>query len=135
MSGATNVAAQPRFIMLLCAASAAPLFWLGQALLGYAVTAHGCYPGDAPGANFPPAALSFAVWAVDIVAVLGALMGGAVSFTNARRIRIENEMRGITTSGERSRFLAQWGIFSNLCFLVAIIFNILVPIMVPPCAI
>ena len=36
------------FLWLLFGASAAPIFWLGQTVLAYAVTAHACYPGRYP---------------------------------------------------------------------------------------
>ena len=39
---------QPRFLWLLLGCAIAPLFWLGQMMLGYGVTAHACYPADHP---------------------------------------------------------------------------------------
>ena len=33
----------------------------------------------------------------------------------------------------RARFLALWGIFSSLCFLIAILFNIIASVTVPIC--
>src|SRR3569832_1682210 len=37
-----------QFLWLLFACVAAPLFWLGQVILGYGVTSLVCYPGDHP---------------------------------------------------------------------------------------
>ena len=37
-----------RLIALLFGAAAAPIFWLGQLMLAYAVTAYACYPADHP---------------------------------------------------------------------------------------
>jgi hypothetical protein len=33
----------------------------------------------------------------------------------------------------RAHFMALWGVFSSLCFLCAILFNVIAAIMVPPC--
>lgn len=112
----------PRFLWLLFGASAGPLFWLGQVMLGYGITAYACYPGDHP-VNLASAGPLFAVLlACDAIALAGCATGAFVSWRAWRR------------GGEgRNRFLALWGMMSSLWFFVAILFNVIASVMVPPC--
>jgi len=115
---------EPHFLWLLFGASAAPLVWLGQTMLSYGVTAYGCYPGDHPVLAISRQRLGAAVIVFDVVALIVAAAGLAVAWRS---------WRTVTRHAGRNRFLAQWGIFSSLCFLVGIVFNIVVSIMVTPC--
>jgi len=114
---------QPRFLWLLFGCSAAPLAWLGHVMLAYGVTAHVCYPADHPvaaSANWLFALLIF----VDLVSLALCLAGAWVSW------RIWLLVRG----GEgRNRFLALWGLMSSLWFFVAVLFNVIASLTVPPC--
>jgi hypothetical protein len=113
---------EPRFLWLLFGACAAPLFWLGQMMLGYGVTAYVCYPGDHP-VSLDSTGPLFAVLVVfDIIALAACAAGGWVSLSHWRRVR----------SG-RNRFLALWGLISSLWFSAAILFNAIASIAVPPC--
>jgi hypothetical protein len=124
----------PRPLFLIAAASAAPLFWLGQVMLGYWVTAQGCYPGDAP-RSVPAAGLMMAVWCFDAVALLAALAGGAISLAAWRGLDRRTGHDAAMATGEgRTRFLAIWSLYASLWFFCAILFNTIATLTVPPCA-
>ena len=120
-----------KFITLLFGASAAPLFWLGQLMLGYGFTAYVCYPGDHPTAiTFGPA-LGGTLIVFDVIAVLAAIAGGGVSFWCWSQV--QRRAGSFSISAGRVRFLALWGIFSSLWFFCAIVFNVIGSLTVPPC--
>jgi hypothetical protein len=124
----------PRPLFLIAAASASPLFWLGQVLLGYWVTAQGCYPGAAPQPAIP-AGLMMAVWSFDAVALLAALAGGAVALVTWRGLhRASGHDSAVATGEGRTRFLAIWSLYASLWFFCAILFNTIATVTVPPCA-
>lgn len=122
-----------RPVFLIVTASLAPVFWLGQVMLSYFVTAQGCYPGDAPGPVWPAPALQMALWAFDAVALLAALAGGAMSLIAWRQVNREDGQDGAVAVG-RTRFLVLWGLYSSLWFFFAILFNAIGSFMVMPCA-
>lgn len=119
-----------RFWVLLFGTSAAPIFWTGQLMLGYAVTAQVCYPGDHPIRPSATGSLAALVAAFDAVAILASVLGGSVAWFCYRRAS-RSPARAVAT--ERMRFLAIWGLFSSLWFLLAILFNTIASMTVPPC--
>jgi hypothetical protein len=122
-----------RPLLLIAAASLAPLFWAGQVMLSYFVTAEGCYPGDGPRPGMPAASLQAAIWAFDMVALAAAVTGGVISLLSWRRLGHGHE--AVVATGEgRTRFLILWGLYSSLWFFFAILFNAIASLMVPPCA-
>jgi hypothetical protein len=114
---------QPRFLWLLFGCCAAPLAWLGHVMLAYGVSAYACYPADHP--VVVSAGRLFALLiGFDLVSLLLCTAGAWVS------LRIWLRVRG----GEgRNRFLALWGLMSSLWFFVAVLFNVVASLMVPPC--
>jgi hypothetical protein len=125
-SGPAPETRAPRFRWLLFGCSAAPLAWLGQMMLGYGVTATVCYPGDHPVSMTTGGGPLIAVLvAFDLVALAICAAGAFVSWRGWGRVRV----------GEGSnRFLALWGVMSSLWFFVAILFNVIASVMMPPCA-
>ncbi|HWA91411.1 MAG TPA: hypothetical protein VG889_15350 [Rhizomicrobium sp.] len=121
------IKAPKRFWLSMFGASAAPIFWIGQVILGYWVSAEACYGSDHPGAAMPAESLRALLTAFDAVAILAALAGGAVSILVFRATGSENEVEG------RTRFLAIWGLLSSLWFLGAIVFNVIATLGVPLC--
>lgn len=114
---------EPHFLWLLFGCSAAPLFWLGQMMLGYAVTAYICYPGDHPVALAAKSPLLAALIAFDVIALAACGAGALVSWRGWQRVR----------PGGRNRFLALWGLMSSLWFFAAILFNAIASLVVTPC--
>jgi len=110
---------------LLFGCCAAPLAWLGQVMLGYGVTAAICYPGDHPIGQGSRGPLSAALIGFDLFALAVCAAGAFVSWRGWGRVR---------PSDGRNRFLALWGAMSSLWFFVAVLFNVIASVMVPPCA-
>lgn len=143
MSDASTMATHPaphrdraHFLWLLFGCSAAPIFWLGQLILGYWVSAQICYGGVQPVDIASPATLRTELIVFDIVALVAALAGGVISWSSWRAT--QNEKKGgathaIHTGEGRTRFLALWGLMSSLWFFGAIVFNTIGSIVVPLC--
>jgi hypothetical protein len=132
--GAAPDARSASFIALLFACTAAPIFWLGQTVLAYGVTAQACYPGDHPQPMAHTAPLTTAMIVFDIVALGACAAGALVAWTIWRRVREAGGHRHTLHTGEgRNRFLAMWGLLSSLWFFGAILFNVIASLVVPPC--
>ncbi len=122
------------FLTLLFGASAAPIFWAGQLILGYAVTAYACYPGDHPVQVRYGGTLFSAMIVFDIVALIACAAGGLVSWRAWQKVRSDQGHRHTLHTGEgRDRFLAMWGLLSSLWFFFAILFNTIASLTVTPC--
>jgi hypothetical protein len=124
------------FAVLMFGMTAAPLFWLGQLMLGYVVSALACYGSDHPTAIASGAALRTAFYAFDAIAIIAALAGGIVSWSCWHAVKEEKEggqHHAIDAGEGRTRFFALWGLFSSLCFLVGIIFATIASTEAPLC--
>lgn len=132
--GAAPEARSPSFLLLLFGTSAAPLFWAGQVVLGYAVTAQTCYPGDHPVPLARTGPLFTTLMLFDAVALIACLAGGIVSWLCWRRLSAVIPAYHAPWLREgRDRFLAVWGLFSSLWFFCAVLFNVIASLTVPPC--
>jgi hypothetical protein len=118
-----GVAVPRNFWTLVFGASAAPIFWLGQLILGYGVSASTCYGSDHPTTVTSGGPLLAALIIFDGIAILMALTGLFVSYVSF----------SASEKGSRTYFLAIWGIFSSLCFLIAIVFSTIASVTVPLC--
>jgi hypothetical protein len=123
--GAVPEARSPHFVWLLFGACAAPIFWLGQLMLSYAISAAICYPDDTPRMT-GPGSLSVLLMVFDAIALAASLGGGAISLSGWLRTRGDGE-------DNRSRFLALWGMMSSLWFFFAILFNAIASVLAPLC--
>ncbi|HEY6579262.1 MAG TPA: hypothetical protein VIY09_08055 [Rhizomicrobium sp.] len=113
------------FIALMFANTAAPIFWLGQLMLGYIVSSLACYGSDHPTTIASGSALRSTLYAFDAVAIAAAIAGGIVSLVCWRAVRdpgTDSRFAAKVTEG-RMRFMAMWGMMSSLWFLGAIVFN------------
>lgn len=138
MSGAHPAPHRGRvsFTALVFGASAAPLFWLGQMMLGYGASAIACYGSDHPTTIASASALRTALVLFDAVAIVAALAAGTVSFLAWREVRHETEgdkTDALEIGDGRARFMALWGIMSSLCFFLAIMFTTIASVTVPLC--
>jgi hypothetical protein len=134
--GAAPETRSVRFVTLMLGACAAPIFWLGQMMLAYGVTAYVCYPGDHPQSLATARPLFAVLLAFDAVALIACAAGGLVSWRAWRcstHDKARNHRHVLHTGEGRDRFLALWGIMSSLWFFAAILFNVIASVMVPPC--
>lgn len=134
--GAGPDARKAGFLWLLFGCSAAPLFWLGQLMLGYGVTAYICYPGDHPQTLAQSGPLFVALVAFDIVALAACAAGAAVSWSAWQRTKHEESGQhhhALQIGEGRSRFLALWGLMSSLWFFAAVLFTAIASVTVPTC--
>jgi hypothetical protein len=118
------------FRALMFGACAAPIFWLGQMMLGYGVSAFVCYGGDHPATVEADSALRGALISFDAIAVVAAVLGLLVSYSRWRGAR---EPKDPAIGADRAKFMAIWGIWSSACFLLAILFSTIASITVPLC--
>lgn len=133
--GAAPEVRNPRVLWLLAGCVLAPVFWVGQLVLGYVVTAFACYPGEAP-IPLPPQNLSVTIVAFDAIALLAALAGGALALMAWLRIGSDHRQNlplATRLALSRGRLLAVWGLFSSLWFFFAILFNTIASVMAPLC--
>lgn len=122
------------FVTLLLACAAAPIFWAGQVMASYAVSAYVCYPGETPRSGAPGFLLNLLI-AFDAVALAAALLGGVISLSAWRKVRQQHPSATQSDlSAGRTRLLALWGLMSSLWFFLAILFNVIASLWVPLCA-
>jgi hypothetical protein len=131
------VRAPRRFWMGMFGAGIPPIFWIGQQMLGYGVTAIVCYGLDHPTPTSATGALHSALVVFDVIALLACVAGAILSYTVFRSASHEYTEKGldVTTAVEgRVHFLGIWGLLSSLWFFGAILFNTIVSLGVPLCA-
>lgn len=125
-----EVARLPVGPALTFAAFGAPVAWLLQLIVGYALSAHACYPLDVP--------LVAPVWprlwwwliGIDMGAVV---IAGAALFT-AWGCHVA--WRGVEprSPGElRNRFIAHWSVLTSALFSIAVVFTIVMLFIQPVC--
>jgi len=126
------IRAPRRFWMGMFGACAAPIFWLGQLMLGYWVTSVACYGSDHPTVSHQTSALRGMLMAFDVIAIIACAAGAILSYLVLRSTN-ESAQTGNQVSG-RVRFLGIWGLLSSLWFFGAILFNSIASLGVPLCA-
>jgi hypothetical protein len=126
------IRAPRRFWMGLFGACAAPVFWLGQLILGYWITAVTCYGSDHPTPWNATGALRPMLMAFDVVAILACAVGAVLSYVVLRSTAPGEEEHDQVEG--RVRFLGIWGLLSSLWFFAAILFNTIASLGVPLCA-
>jgi len=123
--------------LLLLGLLAAPAAWLAQTVVNYTVASLACYPHDAP-LSAPDMS---ALWPVLCLMTLAAVVIGIASFAASRKAwrATREEMhdssgRHAVEIGEgRTRFLALSGMMVSGLFLVAVLFNAVGLVVLPPC--
>jgi hypothetical protein len=126
------IRAPRRFWIGLFGASAAPIFWLGQLMLSYGVTAAACYGSDHPTTLNGTDALRAMLMTFDVVAIIACAIGAILSYmvvrSNTQGKNADSQIAG------RIRFLGIWGLLSSLWFFAAIAFSTIASLGVPLCA-
>lgn len=116
--------------------AAAPLAWAAQSIIGYALSSYGCFVGPTP----RPVPLFVETWsillALNVAALIIAVLGGAIAYRNWRATREEQGggSEHLVEIGEgRTRFVAMCGILSSLGFLIATVFTSSAIALAPLC--
>ncbi|MBZ9673667.1 hypothetical protein [Mesorhizobium sp. ES1-3] len=122
-----------RPVLLVFALLAAPAAWTAQLLFAFASTSYIC---AGPTATAVPAWLAPAVIGLNLAALAIAASALVVALALLRRTLDEHRQRsgGVLEVGEgRTRFLAVWGLFTSLAFVVATLANSFSLLLVPLC--
>lgn len=110
---------------LLLGLGGGALAWSAQLAILTGLGSLACATGDGP--QIPVADLEWArtaATATNVAALAAAALSFLLSFRNLSRTRRLAGGGGIIDAGEgRSRFLAVWGIFAGLLFMLAVGFN------------
>jgi hypothetical protein len=126
------IRAPRRFWLSLFGASAAPIFWLGQLILAYWVTAVACYGSDHPTTAGNAGVLRSLLIGFDVVAIVACVAGAIAAYSVLGSAR-DTEGMPAQVAG-RLRMLGLWGLLSSLCFFTAIVFTTIASLGVPLCA-
>ena len=125
-----EVARLPVGPALTFAVFGAPVAWLLQLIVGYALSAHACYPLDMPLVTPVWPRLWWWLIGIDLAAVL--IAGGAL--LTAWRSHVA--WRGVDprSPGElRNRFIAHWSVLTSALFSIAVVFTIVMLFIQPVC--
>jgi hypothetical protein len=124
---------------LILGVAAGPAAWIAQLVLGYGLSGYACFRGDAPFRQTPPPGWSdepALLMTINLVCLLLALAGAAMSFSHWRRTRGEKPGGGehaLEVGEGRTRFLAACGVLMSLGFAVAVAFDTTAILSVPTC--
>jgi hypothetical protein len=125
-----EVALLPVGPALTFAVFGAPVAWLLQLIVGYALSAHACYPLDVPLVTPVWPRLWWWLIGIDMGAVV---IAGAALFT-AWGCHVA--WRGVDprSPGElRTRFIAHWSVLTSALFSIAVVFTIVMLFIQPVC--
>lgn len=111
--------------------SAAPMAWLIQEAVCYAVVAQACYPGYAPRETPAFGGWLIPVIGVTILAAAAAVTGGLTAW---RHFRQDTDGHGAFLPGEaQHEFLAFAGLLLSGVFLLGILVNLAAVVLLPAC--
>ena len=115
-------------------AVAAPLLWLIQVLWNYTATALACFPAEAPKPTPLYGWTEPSLFVFDVLAIVVALAGCAVSYSSWRKaVDPKPGTHALQVFDGRAHFMAVWGMLFSFGFLIAIVFETIASIAVPPC--
>ena len=131
--------AQGRPWLLLVGAGAPPVAWLLQLLISYGVSSNSCSNLQARGGVLligqdTPQTVFFLL--IALAALFICIAAGASSALNWLQTRPTTaaDVHRVLSAGEgRTRFLALCGMLAAIGFGIGILFNLVEPLMAPPC--
>lgn len=129
--------ARVSFAALLCGLFAAPIVWAGNLMVGYALAAHACYPGDTP--LFSPVGYLHYVWPLVLACHLFALVliagGWLVAYRNWRVTGPpESHHHHLLERGEdRTRYFGIVGMGFATMFFMIVAGQTIAMGLIPPC--
>ncbi|MDQ2802158.1 MAG: hypothetical protein M3Y41_05535 [Pseudomonadota bacterium] len=122
--------------LLLAGLAIPPAAWTLEMLVGYGVSSNACpltsHPVAQPGFSGEAALLI----GLQLVCLLAAIASGLMSWRHWQRVRREkndSEHSHLTLGEGRTRFVALAGMLTAGTFALAIVFNLMEPILIPLC--
>ncbi|MBA3895696.1 MAG: hypothetical protein H0X36_00855 [Sphingomonadaceae bacterium] len=121
---------------LLAGLAIPPVAWTLEMLVGFGISSNACplTQGSTSQVGFSGEATLLIV--LQIACLIVAIASGLMSWRHWRRVRLENKdsQHSHLTLGEgRTRFLALASMLTAGTFSIAIVFNLLEPILIPLC--
>ncbi|WP_420605385.1 hypothetical protein [Novosphingopyxis sp.] len=121
---------------LLAGLAIPPAAWTAEMLVGFAISSNAC--PLTPGSNSQPGFSGEAALLIllQLACLICAIASGLMSRRHWRRVRGEkkdSEHSHLTIGEGRTRFLALAGMLTAGTFAIAILFNVLEPILIPLC--
>jgi hypothetical protein len=116
--------------------AAAPLAWVAQSIIGYMLSSYACFPGSTPRAAPLFVETRPILLALNVAALIIAVLGGAIAYRNLLATREERGggSENLVEVGEgRTRFLAMCGTLSSSGFLIATTFTSSAIVLAPLC--
>jgi uncharacterized membrane protein YeiB len=125
--------------ILLFGLFGAPVAWLGQLIVNFALASHACFSASMSRSRVLPGweEIWFVLLLINIAAIMVALIAAATSYRNWHSTKEEHpsSSEALLETGEgRTRFMAASGIMTGLVFLIAILFDTIALFVVPQCA-
>lgn len=115
---------------LVFAVFGAPVAWLLQLIVGYALASHACYPLDVPLMAPVWGGLWWVLIGVDLAAVL---VAGASLLSAMRWRRVWRDADPHDLAAQRNRFIANWSLLVSALFSIAVVFTIVMLFIEPVC--
>jgi hypothetical protein len=115
----------------------APTAWLVQLTLSETLTAHACYPYQAPLPAPIWERLPLLLILISFSCLALALLSGFIALNTWRNLKQtshENKNHRIETKADRTQFLIMLSLMSSFLFIVAVMFNSFALLIVPPCS-
>ena len=123
-------------IWLLAGLAIPPAAWTIEMLVGFTISSNACSVGFAPPVTPGFDGEATLLIAVQLVCLVGAIASGLMSRRHWQLVRRENsdsEHSHLTIGEGRTRFLALAAMLTAGLFAVAILFNLLEPVLIPVC--
>jgi hypothetical protein len=115
---------------LVFAVFGAPVAWLAQLIVGYALASHACYPLNVPLVAPVWDGLWWMLLGVDLAAALLAI-AALLSAMRFRRVYRDAAPRNL--AAQRNRFIANWSLLVSALFSIAVVFTIVMLFIEPVC--
>lgn len=113
-----------------------PAAWILETLAGFVVSSNACPLTPGPTSQIGFSGETTVLIVLQVVSLSVAIASGLMSWQHWRRVRHEkddSEHSHLTLGEGRTRFVALGGMLTAGTFAIAIVFNLLEPILIPLC--
>ncbi len=108
----------------------APVAWLAQLIVNYALSAHACYPIDIPLLAPVWGPLWYILIGIDMTAII---VAGGAFLVSLGQWRVWRGASMTHVGERRNRFIAQWAVLTSALFSIAVVFTIVMLFIGPVC--